>query len=78
MPVPKYIAEKALDLRAKGWSVKAIAVACGVCPATASKILKGQVAFSIEDHHREVKSYRCKGCGNIVWLEPCLICEMRG
>lgn len=77
MATPWYVAEKVVALRAEGWTHKSIAVATGLCMRTVARVLSGKAKITYEDERDVVSVYRCKGCGNLVWLRPCLICEMK-
>lgn len=76
MADPQYIAEKVRKLKAEGWTQRAIGMATGLNFQMVSRILRGKAKIAEEqDIHKVVKVYRCKDCGNLVWLRPCAICE---
>lgn len=76
MAVPQYIAEKVRKLKAEGWTQRAIGMATGLNFQMVSRILRGKAKIEEEqDYHEIVDVHRCKGCGNLVWLDPCAICE---
>lgn len=74
--IPGFVYDKIIELHRGGWSQRAIAVAAGVTTTTVGRVIRGTVQRRPDDdEHKVVRVYRCEGCGNLVWLRPCVICE---
>jgi len=77
---PHKIAEVEALLTDNGWySLRAIAEITGVSRGTIEKIKAGKrelktTRSSSGDPFQQVAPYRCPGCGQRVYLRPCVIC----
>lgn len=76
--------------RVAGWTIQEIHEQTGFGRNTIKRIIDAKPpkfkpqskaktdAKPLEYKGRTVRAYRCKACGNIVTLKPCLICEVKG
>lgn len=75
--IPAYIYDRIVELDGDGWSYRTIAASVGMSIGTVSKVVNQQLErIKDPDEFHEVSTYRCRGCGILVRLKPCLNCKV--